>query len=190
MRHAMYLLPLLQSLLLVATPNPAAGQPVSWFGPLAPGHRIRVWHDDRCCRSPQTGTLVSISEDSVVFRASDAGAPRAVSRASVRFIERGYPDGNYARRGMGLGALAGFATGAALGYLTSSGCRNEDPDYCLWILGSAVYGVLGAIAGVGVGFAIGKSMPREGWERLSLPRRIGTAPAWPNQVAVRFHFRL
>jgi hypothetical protein len=187
MRHATYLVPLLQSLLLFATPNPAAGQPVSWFGPLAPGHRIRVWHADRCCRSPQTGTLVSISDDSVVFRASDAAAPRAVSRASVRFIERGYPDGTYARRGMGLGALAGFATGVALGNLTSD-CRNE--ELCLWILASAVYGAVGALAGLGVGFAIGRSMPREGWERLSLPRRVGTAPAWPNQVAVRFNFRL
>jgi hypothetical protein len=132
--------------------------------------------------------LASIGSDSVVLRASETATPRAISLSSVRFIERGYLDGNYAGRGMVLGGLAGFATGAVLGYYTS-GCGGSD-DICLWPLVSGIYGVLGALAGIGVGFAIGNSTPHERWQRVPLPGRVGIAPALPDRIAVRFELRL
>jgi hypothetical protein len=188
-RYSAGLITALHSLLL-ATPQPVGGQPVSGLGPLEPGHRVRVWHSDPCCRSPLTGTLVSVSGDSVVLRAAEAAPPRAISRTFVRSVQRAYTAGDYGMRGMGLGALAGLGTGAVVGHLASS-C-GDIPDGCFTIFGAAVGGVLGGFVGLVVGYAVGRAIPRQDWERVGLPSRVGIAdPATRrDRVSVRFTLRL
>jgi hypothetical protein len=174
---------LIAFLLLNAVPVAGAAQPPP---SIEPGARVRLWHVDRCCRSPQVGALLSISADSVVVRADSAhgGARVAVRREAVRSLALPYHAGNHAWRGAGIGALTGAAVGA--GVMLSRSCK-EDPDYCPGIRAilAAVMGVGGAVVGAVIGGAIGSAYPNVRWVPIPLPNEVGLEPGGGGGLAGR-----
>ncbi len=158
--------------------------------PIEPGARVRLSHVDRCCRSPQVGTLVSITADSVVVRADSAhsGMRVAVRRKTVRSLALGYHAGNHAWRGAGIGALTGAAVGA--GVMLASSCE-DDPEYCPGIraLLAAIAGTVGALGGAVLGGVIGSAYPKLRWVPMTLPAEVGMGPGFRGRRAVRVTLR-
>lgn len=156
---------------------------------LWPGSRVRVSHTDACCASPQIGAFVSLGLDSVVLRTGRGtdSARIALPRSAVKLLEHSLGERNYSRRGAGLGVLGGIATGVATLFYLSRDC--EEACFGALILAPYVVGG-GAIVGLIVGDVIGRSVYREEWRPVPLPRRIGLAPGYDGGLAVRLGLTL
>lgn len=174
-------------LLLTAFSDAALGQPAP---PIGPGARVRVSHTDRCCRSPQVGTLVSVSADSVVLRAGrePATAVVALPKRAVSSLALGYDAGHYTRRGAAIGAGTGVVVGITLGLTVN--CEDDDICQSFRPYFAAVGGAIFGAGGLVLGALIGRSIVREQWVPIPLPDRVGLAPAPGGGLAVRLALRL
>jgi hypothetical protein len=152
-------------LVLSAAPGQLTAQRVQH---LWPGSRVRVSHTDACCASPQIGAFVSLGADSLILR-SESGADSAriaIPRSAVKSFEHSLGERNYGRRGAGLGALGGIATGIAVLAYLSRPCE-EGCEIGLAILAPYFAGG-GALVGLIVGNLIGRSIIHEEWRPVPL----------------------
>ncbi|MDQ3995546.1 MAG: hypothetical protein M3303_00850 [Gemmatimonadota bacterium] len=104
----------------------------------------------------------------------------------MKSLEHSWVTRDYALRGGMLGLLAGAATGVATLAIASRDCEED----CIGALLLAPYVVGGgAIVGLLVGRAIGRSVHHEEWRRVPLPRRVGLAPGYDGGLAMRLTLR-
>ena len=163
----------------------------SSIGPLAaaqaPGALVRVTHDGPCCQNPLTGTLIAATADSLWIRprgSAQSAVPVALSRRSVRRLERGELVG--ARRTVGAvrGLLGGMVVGGAIG--TASGCNQCDMGALATIGGAVTGGLVGMLAGI----VIGGTIPHYAWQQADVPQRFGVAfgPQRSMQIAASLRY--
>lgn len=149
---------------------------------IVPGARVRLiaGYGDEL----QTGTLVAVHGDSVVFDRENTGVSQTMSFAHlVRLdVRRGLRARPFT--GLGIGILAGLVGGAALGAAT----YRPGPNSCfsrLGCVGVIGFGHGGAISGalVGiptgalVGLVIGTRVRSERWDTVPLNRLLKHARA-------------
>jgi hypothetical protein len=135
----------------------AQGAPV-----VAPGSFVRVAHTALCCRSPLTGTLVSVDTDSLRIWPGRPGSAKTVAivpRTAITSIEIGQHVGEHKAVGALDGSVIGALTGGLIGYATA--CAHCDGDWRPF--GALVVGGGGAIVGLFVGTAIGATRPHYEW---------------------------
>ena len=155
---------------LIVTAHAAVAQSAaSW--PLPAGVRIRV-ESPTFANRKQTGTLLSASADSIVFRPVDLtnsiGLPTAaVSRMEVR-------TGTHTRRLKGM--LVGLAVAGGAGFALTAATWTKPKNPCFMCMdfgrwGDAAFvggftGIVGALGGLIVG-----SRATDSWEPVDVPRR-------------------
>ena len=167
-------------LLICVIASPVSAQS---YEPLRPGTLVRISHNDRCCRSPSVGTLVSVGADSVVIQQPGAlGVRLALRRASVNAVETRHDIGGRAVAGAILGLVAGAAVGVVYGL--ASACRVVD-DICIWPLILAYTGGIGAAAGLVVGAVIGAQIRHVVWLTVPVPAQVGFGPSPGGGTAIR-----
>jgi len=113
------------------------------------------------------GTLLSYRTESITLAAEPDSAESTLARASIERLEISTGMHSNAGRGAKLGAAAGFFTLGAVGAV-AGGAAYDNP--VPWFVLGPIYGVLGALAGAGVGAVIGANSEHEGWERVRVPR--------------------
>ena len=128
-----------------------------------PEARIRVWHDNSCCANPVVGNLVAYDSDSLRLRADGSNKLIALSRISIRSVERPHR-ASHTVPGLGLGLILGGITGGIAGRATA--CSHCDGDWRG--LGAAVGGAEGIILGGLAGAIIGSFVEHEEWEPVAL----------------------
>jgi hypothetical protein len=177
----------LASLLVSAPIAPASGQTPSSLGF---GARVRISHTDPCCRSPQVGTLVSVTADSLVVSTGTPQQPRVITlpRGTVTSLETGYDAGHYGWTGAGIGALTGLLAGVGI----ALGTDCEGDEYCEGFrpLIGVVSGSVLALGGMVIGGLIGHSVRRVTWVGVPIPTEFGLAPTRDGGLGVRFTLRL
>ena len=142
------------SILLIVTacaPASLVTQAPQPTAPIATGDRLRVTVGGPCCNSPAIGIAASLSRDSLVLQPGE-GVPRfAIARSDITRIERWNAGRTHKAADAALGALAGAATGALIGYQSS--CAHCDGDWRPYgaFVGAIGGGVIGMLAGVIVG---------------------------------------
>lgn len=148
-------------LLTACVPSQSANQAPQPLAPLAPGDRLRITHDARCCASPSIGVVQSISRDSIVLQSAEGNARLTIARSNIFQIQRWNHHETRMVRGSLLGLLAGAAVGGIVGY--ESGCAHCDGD---WRPLGAYMGVLvGGLAGLLAGLFAGSHYGF--WETIS-----------------------
>jgi hypothetical protein len=167
-----------QFLLLATVAHPLAAQLAPLLGP---GTRVRVHHADPCCVTPVTGSLVSVSGDSLVL--SWRLGRLALPRTAVQSLERGYDVGSRTTKGAFLGFLAGAAVGAAT-VLVTTDCQGDDICRRFTPVFAGIGAGIGSLAGAAVGAIIGRSIRREEWRSVPLPARVGFARMRSVTVAI------
>ena len=138
-----------------------------------PGALVRVSHDDACCATPLTGTLVAVTADSIRIQpggAESSAAPIALSRRSVQRFERGERVGAHA----GVGAIVGFLAGALAGGAIGTAAECQHCDGGNFAQPSGLF--LGGLVGILSGLLIGSRFPNYAWEQADVPRRLGVIP--------------
>ena len=135
----------------------------------APRHRHRPvvgWID---AVGPTTMTLV-IRGDSVIVIPLDA-----VDRLELS-VKR-WNRGTRVKRAAGTGALAGFIPGLLIGLATTRDCSGE--FLCLRELTILFSGMLGSLAGAGIGAIIGSQQPTDHWQTAEFEAIQGLSPEIP-----------
>src|SRR5947209_14996588 len=83
---------------------------------LAPGDRLRIHREaSACCPATSTGTLISLTVDSLTYRRSGREGPLTIPRSSILFAERGRSTGHATGAGATLGLIAGALIGGVAG---------------------------------------------------------------------------
>lgn len=154
------------ALLSVALALPLAAQ----SSELQPGARVRV-EAPGIVAGTFEGTIVQRLTDTLVIGASNASAIHIpMSRISSLEISRGKSRSDGALAGMKWGVPIMAATGAAFGIaaVNSDNCRTCEPfSGGEAVAATAVFALVGAIYGAGIGALIG----REHWETFDLAPR-------------------
>lgn len=145
------------------------------------GAKVRVWSPQGQI-SGHVGRLVTVDEKTLTVDLGDAATPTVLERALVTRIQ--VSQGR--KRHVALGALIGFATGAALGALIYANTEDAG-ECCAPEVFAGVTGGLGALAGGLVG-AVTKT---ERWQDVPLAQpRVRSTPDQPGRfmltVTVRF----
>lgn len=118
---------------------------------------------------PTTMTLV-IRGDSVIVIPLDA-----VDRLELS-VKR-WNRGTRVKRAAGTGALAGFIPGLLIGLATTRDCSGE--FLCLRELTILFSGMLGSLAGAGIGAIIGSQQPTDHWQTAEFEAIQGLSPEIP-----------
>ena len=134
---------------------------------LTPGARLRVGApcgqgDTRPDCGMVVGRLVAITGNDLVLEDTAGMRHRVTLSPSVR-LQRSAGYRRHTLLGLGLGSLAGLATGAALTANCTRGGRGEDNGLC------HLYYVVSVPAGAGVGAVVGALSRTERWETQSPP---------------------
>jgi len=161
-------------------PRPASGQS------LAPGARVRFSYPGEARR---TGTVVSLTRDTLVVRLSDGPlvAHLALDRVARLEVSMGMASRTrYVKKGMAIGAGLGAAAGLF------APCSGGPQPICVSPLGGAVLGAIGGGAeGALVGLIVGVRRT-EKWEWVPLEWRhlsVVTPPAGRGRgVGLRLSF--
>ena len=118
----------------------------------------------------QTGTVIEVRSDTLVFAADKQSARTLIPAASVMGIEVSRGIHSHVLRGAGLGFLAGALVGGVIG--ASSLRPNDEYRGLVTVFGAAVGGGSGIVLGAIIG-----STRTERWEALRrLPIDIGILP--------------
>jgi hypothetical protein len=159
---------LILALLALAVPGAACGQAAE----VQPGRRLRVWTENAPEQRPRfertTGTLSSLTDETLFLNVGDQGQVWQISRPSIARMDVAHarPRSAAAFRSAGIGLLAGLATGAAMGFALGS---DTDGFPALTAGQKAMMlGVGLAVPSAIVGAVIGASRPGESWERIPL----------------------
>lgn len=140
--------------------------------PVQPGMRLRVWTENAPQQRPRfdrtTGTLSSLTDETLFLTGND-GQLWQIPRPSIAWLETAQRQsrGRSAIRSAGTGLLAGFITGAAIGFLS-----GDDPEGFMAFSAedkALIFGVGLAVPSAVVGALIGVARPRESWHRVPLP---------------------
>ena len=118
----------------------------------------------------RVGVVERIAPDTLFLRPCRGCDAEGISREAVQHVDISIGRVDYSLRGMGIGLLAGAAVGAAL---IGSECHNTGGDH-LWAgcgFARVGGGLIGGVAGLAVGGAIGRWWWREQWR----PARL----VWP-----------
>lgn len=171
--------PSLLLMIVVALPSDLHAQDAmvhAW--PVAAGSRVRV---QTPAFGKEEGTAVSVTGDSLIFRAADDAAFQPIPLAQITKLD--VSTGTYSRKGMfaGVGFLIGAGVGAIAGAesypkptcdsrvqtcfnnLVGPGSRKSSA-----ILGGVLVGLVGAAVGAFVG-----ADPIDRWAPVTLPNSIG-----------------
>jgi len=151
---------------------------------LEPGSKIRVSLLDARLNT-LVGTYVGTVADSLRMHTEATSSVRSVPFSSVFTLEASRDRKSYALEGLGIGFVAGAATGAAIGamvyYDETSTTRSQ-----LVVSGAAFFGACGAVVGVLAGAMITK----ERWERVSLDHLpVSLAPQRDGSLALGLSVR-
>ena len=163
--------------LVAASPLAAQNEPASDW-PIAEGSRVRI-------RSPllanldqfrgavySTGSVVSATPDTLIFRADGDSTPTAIlpiRRISSLEIARGTHDNR--KFGAGVGAVTGFVAGATIAGLVHLSCGDSGcADGYYREANSTIGGLLGAAAGALIGQWMGRH-PVDTWVKVKIPKR-------------------
>ena len=128
---------------------------------LRPGDRLLL---DLGAAGRLEGLYLSRDSASLELEVAPGGDRRAVDLSGIaRIFERGHST----QRGVWIGLMSGFATGAVLGIgLSAVDCDPYDGDNCRTWQVAAAYGGLGALGGAVIGGVVGRLIPA--W-RLLIP---------------------
>ncbi len=160
-------------------------------GVLSPGDAVRVRYTG--VFQPYEGRLVSIGRDSLVLELSNSNHLLfAIPRAAV---EEAWVRGGHHRKtlnGVGIGFLAGAATGAVVGAIAYQPCSSggglfgSGSDCVDFSRGTyaAAGALLGAVAGVVIGGIAGYATHGQSWEQVQLPA-VTLAPGQRTLIAAR-----
>jgi hypothetical protein len=135
----------------------------------SPGDRVRVRLPCAPADGPQAcaviaGRLVAPATDSLVLE-DEHGMTRRIDVQAGTVLERSVGSRRHTLLGLGIGALVGVGTGAALVSGCTQGGRGEDDGLCnLYYFGSIP-------AGAGLGALVGALIRTERWEVLPLAGR-------------------
>jgi hypothetical protein len=150
------------------TANPLAGQAPAPDWPLAPDSRVRILSPALGKRFV-TGSVVSATPDTLVFRLDKQSTSTAISTSSIREI--GIARGTHTNTGRT--GFAGFLVGALVGSSIGAATHPQRCTNCLdfgqqtaALAGGLAGGVIGALVGV----AIGKR-PSDTWVPVTVPAR-------------------
>ena len=163
--------------LVAASPLAAQDAPTSDW-PIAEGSRVRVrspilgdWGPSRGARYA-TGSVVSVSADTLTFRAdgdSTATAILPVRRIFKLEIARGTHDNK--KYGALVGSVVGFVAGTTIAALSRKSCRDVGcPDGFYREADLNAGGLLGALGGALIGAWMGRR-PVDTWVPVKLPKR-------------------
>lgn len=140
-------------------------------GLVQPGARVRVFHHctekydpgerrEQVKCEEQTGTVASLSSDSLVLDVNNEGTFASIPLGSVSRLQLSKGRGGAGTRGAAYGALAGAGVGAVFGIVlcnTTEGSTNS-PGACA-LGGALIISIPGAL----LGLMLGHSLGREGW---------------------------
>jgi hypothetical protein len=150
----------------VVGPTLLAGQTPAAHWPIAPDSRVRIVSPVLGERFV-TGSLVSATPDTLVFRADTESTSTAIPTPTIVRLDVGFGKHTNKARGGVAGFIFGALAGAAIGFgVTPAPCTN-----CLdFSQGYAAVGggVAGGVIGALVGVAIGKR-PSDNWVPVALP---------------------
>jgi hypothetical protein len=163
--------------LVAALPMQAQNAPASDW-PLAEGSRVRIrsqilgnWGPFRGA-AYATGTVVSATPDTLIFRAdadSTTTAILPVRRIFSLEIARGTHDNK--KYGAWVGALTGFVAGATIAGLSHRSCGDSGCSEGFYREADSVTGaLLGAVAGAAIGAWMGRR-PVDTWVQVKIPER-------------------
>ena len=149
---------------------------------VTPGALVRVSHDDACCATPLTGTLVAVTADSIRIQpggAESSTLPITLSRRSVQRFERGERVGAHAGVGAIVGFLAGALAGGAIG--TAAECQHCDGGNFAQPTGLLLGGLVGILSGI----LIGSRFPNFVWEQADVPHSLSVMPEPRGDIRMR-----
>ena len=163
--------------LVAASSLPAQNAPPSDW-PLAEGSRVRIrsqilgdWGPFRGAVYA-TGTVVSATSDTLIFRADKDSTTTAILPVRRIFsleIARGTHDNT--KYGAWVGALTGFVAGATIAGLSHRSCGDSGcPEGFYREVNGTTGGLLGALAGAAIGGWIGRR-PVDTWVPVKIPER-------------------
>ena len=155
-------------LLALALPAPGAAQRAA---ELPVGARVRVY--PRGPFEPAAGVVVRASRDTLWVRHDQHADTAAIALDQLARVDLSRGPQPRARRGAGLGFVAGALAGALWGAASYKGCQAPQPciDFAGSNSASATAGavVVGA-AGAVIGALVGAQVRREGWRPVPLER--------------------
>jgi hypothetical protein len=154
--------------LLVALQAPALAQE---SGLVQPGARVRVFHHcaekydpgerrERVVCEEQTGTVASLSSDSLVLNVNNEGTFASIPLGSVSRLQLSKGRGGAGTRGALYGGLAGAFVGGLAGLAVCSSVEDSTNSPGACALGGAL---VVSIPGAAIGLMLGHSLGREGW---------------------------
>lgn len=155
------------ALALVAAVLPAQ-PPVIPAWPIAPGSRVRII-SPVLGRNSQTGSVVSATSDTLVFRRGEQSTSTAIGTPSIVRID--VAQGTHTNKLTGglLGLAIGVGAGAIIGDVTYKPCTN-----CFDIFGRggnvAAGSILGAVVGTVTGVIVGNRQ-FDNWVPVTVPAR-------------------
>ena len=145
---------------------------------VSPGSRVRVTAPSLTAR-PMVGWIDAVGPTTmtlVVRGDSVAVVPlHAVDRLELS-VKR-WNRGTRVKRAAGTGALAGFIPGLLIGLATTRDCSGE--FLCLRELTILFSGMLGSLAGAGIGAIIGSQQPTDHWQTAEFEAIQGLSPEIP-----------
>ncbi len=154
--------------------------------PVTPGARVRIMARS-VSKHRLVGTAVTVSRDTIQFRAKKDAALLAIPIASLERLDvRTGSKGNLAN-----GALFGLVSGGAVGAIIGFAGGDDDESGLFTAQDKALIlgGVLGGI-GLVFGTAIGASMESDIWESVPLERiRVGVLPRQDGALALTASLR-
>ncbi len=142
------------------------------------GSRVRVTAPSLAAK-PMVGWIDAVGPTTmtlVVRGDSVAVVPlHAVDRLELS-VKR-WNRGTRVKRAAGTGALAGFIPGLLIGLATTRDCSGE--FLCLRELTIFFSGMLGSLAGAGIGAIIGSQQPTDHWQTAEFEAIQGLSPEIP-----------
>lgn len=164
----MRLIQVLFAVTLVAPALVAAQSPVIPAWPVSAGSRVRIT-SPVLGRNSQTGSVVSATSDTLLFRRGAQPTPTAIGTPSI--VRMDVSQGAHTRKLAGglLGLALGAGAGAIIGDVTYHPCTN-----CFDIFGRggnvAVGSILGALVGTVTGIIVGNRQ-FDTWVPVAVPHQ-------------------
>jgi hypothetical protein len=147
------------------------------------GSRVRLYISDRSTAAGrlssrgqmQTGTVLEVRGDTLVFTAEHQSTPTLVPTASLMGLEvnRGKKR-SHVVKGAGLGFLAGVLVGGVVGYASAVQAAQNGDDLAYLEVPAGM--VVGGGVGIVVGAVIGTRRTGDRWEPQKLPISVGFLP--------------
>jgi hypothetical protein len=150
----------------MTVPTQLAGQAPAVHWPIAPDSRVRILSPVLGKRFV-TGSLVSATPDTLVFRAASDSTSTAIPTPTIVRLDVGFgKHTNKARSGVA-GFVFGALAGAAIGFVVTpppcTNCIDFRQGYAA-VGGGVAGGVIGALVGVAIG-----RRPRDNWVQVAVP---------------------